>query len=249
MINGTLREEEYCQVCGEKGHRQFECPHRAKTFKAAGVVCSICGDLSHPTRDCPLKQDGPTNEVLINNEYLSFMSELGGKGQIIAPGGSEPLTTKPVPQVAAVPLTLKEALSNNTSGSAATPKQQTVVSVSYSAGMSMVANMNPVASSAPVPSFLPQATPLPSFMPQQQTYQPPQAFHPPLQQQSYQPPQPYWNPMTGQWQYPSVFPPMSIGYPPQMFAYPPAVSMQQTWDSNMYQQQLTQPPPPGSGSG
>ena len=56
LINGTLKEEEYCPVCGEKGHRQFECPHRAKTFKAAGVKCSICGDLSHPTRDCPLKK-------------------------------------------------------------------------------------------------------------------------------------------------------------------------------------------------
>jgi uncharacterized OB-fold protein len=43
-------------VCGEKGHRQFECPQRSKTFKAAGVKCSICGDLSHPTRDCPQKK-------------------------------------------------------------------------------------------------------------------------------------------------------------------------------------------------
>ena len=56
LINGTLREEDFCPVCGEKGHRMFECPHRAKSFKAAGVKCSICGDLSHPTRDCPLKQ-------------------------------------------------------------------------------------------------------------------------------------------------------------------------------------------------
>ena len=50
LINGTLREDDFCQVCGEKGHRQFECPHRAKTFKAAGIKCSICGDMSHPTR-------------------------------------------------------------------------------------------------------------------------------------------------------------------------------------------------------
>ena len=56
LINGTLKEDEFCPVCGEKGHRQFECPHRAKTFKAAGVVCAVCGDQSHPTRDCPLKK-------------------------------------------------------------------------------------------------------------------------------------------------------------------------------------------------
>jgi len=28
LINGTLREEEYCHICGEKGHRGFECPTR-----------------------------------------------------------------------------------------------------------------------------------------------------------------------------------------------------------------------------
>ena len=77
LINGTLKEEEYCPVCGEKGHRQFECPHRGKTFKAAGVKCSICGDLSHPTRDCPLKKDDPTNAVMLDSEYDSFMAELG----------------------------------------------------------------------------------------------------------------------------------------------------------------------------
>eukprot|EP01034_Spumella_vulgaris_P024654 gene24654-31022_t len=78
LINGTLREDEYCPVCGEKGHRQFECPHRAKAFKSAGVKCSICGDLSHPTRDCPLKLDAPTHEAVIDTEYDSFLSELSG---------------------------------------------------------------------------------------------------------------------------------------------------------------------------
>jgi splicing factor 1 len=56
LINGTLREDEYCTICGEKGHRPFECPQRTKTFQAANVRCAICGDQSHPTRDCPKKQ-------------------------------------------------------------------------------------------------------------------------------------------------------------------------------------------------
>lgn len=77
LINGTLREDEYCPVCGEKGHRQFECPYRAKAFKAAGVKCSICGDLSHPTRDCPLKQEGPVSSSTLDSEYDSFLAELG----------------------------------------------------------------------------------------------------------------------------------------------------------------------------
>lgn len=32
LINGTLREEEYCHVCGEKGHRAFECPTRQSKY-------------------------------------------------------------------------------------------------------------------------------------------------------------------------------------------------------------------------
>lgn len=80
LINGTLRDEEFCPSCGEKGHRQFECPHRAKTFKAAGVKCSICGDLSHPTRDCPMKKDDPSSALALDSEYNSFIAELDGRG-------------------------------------------------------------------------------------------------------------------------------------------------------------------------
>jgi len=88
LINGTLKEDEFCSVCGEKGHRHFECPQRTKTFQAAGVRCAICGDQSHPTRDCPLKEDAPTNEVALDTEYMSFMAELGDDGQGNAKGGN-----------------------------------------------------------------------------------------------------------------------------------------------------------------
>lgn len=85
MINGTLREDEYCPICGEKGHRQFECTNRTVSFKPSGVKCSICGDLSHPTRDCPLKDsklDKP--DVSIDQEYSSFMAELDGKSSAVS---------------------------------------------------------------------------------------------------------------------------------------------------------------------
>ena len=89
LINGTLREDEYCPVCGEKGHRQFECPHRSKAFKAASVKCAICGDLSHPTRDCPLKEDtSKQNAVSLDTEYDSFMAELTGGGGPPPPSSS-----------------------------------------------------------------------------------------------------------------------------------------------------------------
>ena len=90
LLNGTLKEEDvFCQICGEKGHRSFECPKR---FASKGIVvkCAICGDTSHPTRDCtrrnggsgavaPSAGDSGGNQQQIDSEYLSFMAELDGK--------------------------------------------------------------------------------------------------------------------------------------------------------------------------
>lgn len=78
VINGTLRTDEYCTICGEKGHRLFECPHKSKTFQAAGVKCKICGDASHPTRDCPQKKKDSVDVAELDNDYNDFMAELNG---------------------------------------------------------------------------------------------------------------------------------------------------------------------------
>jgi len=91
LLNGTLKDEEWCNLCGEKGHRNFECPKR---FSAASsgvgsglqIKCAICGDTSHPTRDCKMvKSDGGGGEDMVNKErqldsdYSAFMAELDGK--------------------------------------------------------------------------------------------------------------------------------------------------------------------------
>lgn len=81
LINGTLRDDEYCQFCGEKGHRQFECPKRVAQMSAKPQIrCSICGDASHITSDCPVKgrggAGGPAHSDL-DREYQNFMAELG----------------------------------------------------------------------------------------------------------------------------------------------------------------------------
>ncbi len=90
LINGTLRDDEYCHICGEKGHRQFECPKRSTMKGAIEIRCLICGDNSHPTRDCsrrrgPPSASGaggagadPTKSAVLDKEYVSFMKELGG---------------------------------------------------------------------------------------------------------------------------------------------------------------------------
>ena len=73
-LNGTIRDEEYCRLCGEPGHRQYACPSRTSTFKS-DVLCKICGDGGHPTIDCPVK--GTTGKKM-DDEYQIFLAELGG---------------------------------------------------------------------------------------------------------------------------------------------------------------------------
>ncbi|RLN84984.1 hypothetical protein BBJ28_00003105 [Nothophytophthora sp. Chile5] len=79
LINGTLRDDDYCHICGEKGHRQWECPNRDvnRGFKAANIKCAICGDSSHPTRDCTQKGKSAEENAAIDKEYQSFMQQLG----------------------------------------------------------------------------------------------------------------------------------------------------------------------------
>lgn len=74
-LNGTIRDGEYCRLCGEPGHRQFACPNRNSTFKV-DVLCRICGDGGHPTIDCPMK--GSSQGAKMDDEYRNFLAELGG---------------------------------------------------------------------------------------------------------------------------------------------------------------------------
>lgn len=90
-INGTARADEYCHICGEKGHRQWECPAKQRSYAMANVRCALCGDTSHPTRDCALNKKGanaestagttatetPIHQVKVDSQFLDFMSELG----------------------------------------------------------------------------------------------------------------------------------------------------------------------------
>jgi splicing factor 1 len=80
LLNGTLKEDEFCQICAEKGHRSFECPRRFAMNKSSVTIkCAICGDTSHPTRDCTQKPQEATNEKEMDSDYMSFMAELDGK--------------------------------------------------------------------------------------------------------------------------------------------------------------------------
>jgi splicing factor 1 len=179
LINGTLKEDEYCSVCAERGHRHFECPQRTKSFKAAGVKCAICGDQSHPTRDCPMKNDAPTNEVALDTEYESFMNELGdgGKKTVSAGVGRSANSGSAGSEQRAGSREVSEdekvKISMSSSGAGV---QQTVIHVkTVLTGMSL-----PTPSSQPqqqVPYQQPQQVPTPM------TGHPPQMSYDPAQQQ------------------------------------------------------------------
>ena len=85
LLNGTLKEEEYCPICAEKGHRAFECPKRFTNKATTTIKCAICGDTSHPTRDCKMRKEGMANGTeeantqQLDSDYLAFMNELDGK--------------------------------------------------------------------------------------------------------------------------------------------------------------------------
>ncbi|XP_011622563.1 uncharacterized protein LOC18432006, partial [Amborella trichopoda] len=102
-LNGTIRDDEFCRLCGEPGHRQYACPARTSTFKS-DVLCKICGDGGHPTIDCPMKGSGKK----MDDEYQNFLAELGG--------GSLPETRQNQSQ----PLLILNGPSSNTSGNSTT---------------------------------------------------------------------------------------------------------------------------------
>lgn len=81
LLNGTLKQDEFCSICAEKGHSSFECPKRFSMKKqTVAVKCAICGDTSHPTRDCTQKGAAEkANPQELDSDYMSFMAELDGK--------------------------------------------------------------------------------------------------------------------------------------------------------------------------
>ena len=93
LLNGTLKDEEYCHLCAEKGHRSFECPRRfaMNIRQAVHVKCAICGDTSHPTRDCAQKPENNQDQKQLDSDYQSFMAELDGKKPPIPAAGVLPV--------------------------------------------------------------------------------------------------------------------------------------------------------------
>jgi hypothetical protein len=97
LINGTVKADEYCPICGDQGHRHFECPTRT-THHVNKVRCTFCGETSHPSRDCPVERGRKqaageeADKVVLDEEYHSFMAEIENK-QPSLPAPVVPTTT------------------------------------------------------------------------------------------------------------------------------------------------------------
>ncbi|GMI27694.1 hypothetical protein TeGR_g9855 [Tetraparma gracilis] len=83
LLNGTLKEDEFCPLCAQRGHRAHECPSRfAKNLATVVVKCAICGDSSHPTRDCPVARangQAQPDAAKVDADFGAFMAELDGR--------------------------------------------------------------------------------------------------------------------------------------------------------------------------
>lgn len=219
LLNGTLKEDEYCSVCAEKGHRAFECPRRFSMNKPTTLVkCAICGDTSHPTRDCTQKAVGQQNEKELDSDYMSFMAELDGKKVEKKPdapapnggGGAPPATT---PAVNSMGITIIKPAVGGGSGAAPAP--------AIPAGLPPP----PAANVPPPPGVPPTSLPPPPGAPP--TSLPPP---PPLPPGASMPP-----------------PPGAVaGVPPPPMPPPPH---HQQYGQQGYGHQRGPPPPPGYNNG
>ena len=86
LINGTLRENAYCNYCGEAGHKNFECPKRqrdALSVNKPTIKCAICGETSHVTADCKYTpEEIAQKKQRVDGDFQNFMADLGGASHI-----------------------------------------------------------------------------------------------------------------------------------------------------------------------
>lgn len=64
-LKGTYRDENFCMLCKEEGHKTYACPHRPSTLKT--ISCNTCGSSSHPTSTCPLTASSQASKPQCNS--------------------------------------------------------------------------------------------------------------------------------------------------------------------------------------
>ncbi|KAK9796272.1 hypothetical protein WJX73_001196 [Symbiochloris irregularis] len=76
-LNGTLKDDEHCYLCGQSGHRQFECPtHSQEIFKLPDQIQNAADEQYQ--RDVARMAGEKAVPGQADADYKSFMAELGG---------------------------------------------------------------------------------------------------------------------------------------------------------------------------
>jgi hypothetical protein len=77
FVAGTMRDfGKACAVCGETGHREWQCDKDKLVTFQSKVSCQICGDGGHPTIDCPQKHSGTDlGQVCTFGEMCNFLPQ------------------------------------------------------------------------------------------------------------------------------------------------------------------------------
>lgn len=79
-LNGTLKDDQHCYLCGQSGHRQFECPTLSsqEIFKLPENLQSAVDEQYE--RDVKRMAGEKAVPGQMETEYKTFMAELGGGG-------------------------------------------------------------------------------------------------------------------------------------------------------------------------
>ncbi len=84
LINGTLKEENYCFLCGDGSHRQIDCPKKDMEVYRLPDAVQLQVEEQY-ARDLARLNPGEANKA--DEEYKSFLAELGGTDPRAAAGG------------------------------------------------------------------------------------------------------------------------------------------------------------------
>ena len=97
VLNGTLREQEACRVCGALDHETFACPDRDGGPSRAAVRCFHCQSTGHLSSDCPNRNNqlavggaggggilpsaaaAAAINPALDSEYAAFMATITGE--------------------------------------------------------------------------------------------------------------------------------------------------------------------------
>jgi len=91
LINGTLKEENYCFLCGDGSHRQIDCPKKDMEVYRLPDAVQVQVEEQY-ARDLARLNPGEANKA--DEEYKSFLAELGGtdpRSSTAAAGGGAPI--------------------------------------------------------------------------------------------------------------------------------------------------------------